>query len=42
MATTNAIKDLLEVTHDAENGLLFEKNISIPRAGTFPIRCNVY
>jgi hypothetical protein len=41
MATTNAIKDLL-VTHDAEYGLLFEKNISIPRAGTFPIRCNVY
>lgn len=28
MATTNAIKDLL-VTHDAENGLLFEKNISL-------------
>jgi hypothetical protein len=42
MTTTNAIKDLLEVTHDSENGLIFEKNVSIPRAGTFPIRCNVY
>jgi hypothetical protein len=42
MATMNAIKDLLEVTNDAENSLIFEKNVSIPRAGTFPIRCNVY
>ncbi|KUJ07456.1 alpha/beta-hydrolase [Mollisia scopiformis] len=42
MTTTNAIKDLLEVTKDDENGLVFEKNVSIPRAGTFPIRCNVY
>ena len=42
MSTTNAIKDLLEVTHDTENGLIFEKNVSIPRSGTFPIRCNVY
>lgn len=42
MTTTNAIKDLLEVTQDTENGLLFEKNVSIPRKGTFPIRCNVY
>ena len=42
MTNTNTIKDLLEVTHDTENGLIFEKNVSIPRAGTFPIRCNVY
>ncbi|KAF8865709.1 alpha/beta-hydrolase [Acephala macrosclerotiorum] len=42
MTTTNAIKDLLEITKDDENGLVFEKNVSIPRAGTFPIRCNVY
>lgn len=42
MTTTNAIKDLLEITKDDESGLVFEKNVSIPRAGTFPIRCNVY
>ncbi len=42
MTTTNTIRDLLEVTNDTENGLIFEKNVSIPRAGTFPIRCNVY
>lgn len=42
MITTNHIKDLLEITKDTENGLVFEKNVSIPRAGTFPIRCNVY
>lgn len=42
MTTTNTIRDLLEVTDDHENGLTFEKNVSIPRAGTFPIRCNVY
>jgi hypothetical protein len=36
------LRDLLEVTTDQENGLVFEKNVSIPRAGTFPIRCNVY
>jgi hypothetical protein len=42
MTTTNTIRDLLEVTTDTENGLIFEKNVSIPRAGTFPIRCNVY
>jgi hypothetical protein len=42
MTTTNTIRDLLEVTNDIENGLIFEKNVSIPRAGTFPIRCNVY
>lgn len=42
MTTTNTIRDLLEVTNDIENRLIFEKNVSIPRAGTFPIRCNVY
>lgn len=42
MTTTNAIKDLLEITKDEEHGLVFEKNVSIPREGTFPIRCNVY
>ena len=42
MTTTNEIKDLLEVTKDTENGLVFEKNVSIERKGTFPIRCNVY
>jgi hypothetical protein len=40
---SNAIKDLLEVTTDQENGLIFEKNVSIPlKASTLPIRCNVY
>jgi hypothetical protein len=42
MTTTNAIRDLLEVHEDKENGLIFEKNVSIPRESTFPIRCNVY
>jgi len=42
MTTTNPIKDLLEVHEDKENGLIFEKNVSIARTSTFPIRCNVY
>jgi hypothetical protein len=42
MTTTNTIRDLLEVTNNPEDGLVFERNVSIPRAGTFPIRCNVY
>lgn len=42
MTTTNPIRDLREVHEDKENGLIFEKNVSIPRDGTFPIRCNVY
>ncbi|RDW75213.1 hypothetical protein BP6252_06355 [Coleophoma cylindrospora] len=42
MAKTNALKDLLEITKDEENGLVFEKNVSIPRTGELPIRCNVY
>lgn len=42
MTDSIKIQDLLEVTEDKENGLIFEKHVSIPRAGTFPIRCNVY
>jgi hypothetical protein len=42
MTTTNPIRDLREVHEDNENGLVFEKNVSIPREGTYPIRCNVY
>jgi hypothetical protein len=42
MTNPNTLKDLLEVTEDKENGLIFEKNVSIPRTGTYPIRCNVY
>jgi hypothetical protein len=43
MSTTNKIIDLLEVTEDKENGLIFEKNVSIPlKASDLPIRCNVY
>jgi hypothetical protein len=39
----NTVKDLLQVTTDQENGLIFEKNVSIPlKASTLPIRCNVY
>ncbi|KIN09137.1 hypothetical protein OIDMADRAFT_100488 [Oidiodendron maius Zn] len=34
--------ELLEVIRDEENGLILEKNVSIPRGNTFPIRCNVY
>lgn len=42
MTTPNPLKYLLEITEDKENGLIFEKNRDIPRAGTFPVRCNVY
>ncbi|KAL3422096.1 x-pro dipeptidyl-peptidase (s15 family) protein [Phlyctema vagabunda] len=42
MAQTNSLKDLLEITKDDENGLVFEKNVSIPRGEDLPIRCNVY
>lgn len=42
MAQTNSLRDLLEVTKDDENGLIFEKNVSIPRKEELPIRCNVY
>lgn len=37
------IRDLKEVTHDQENGLIFEKNVSVPlKASELPVRCNVY
>ncbi|KAK2624296.1 hypothetical protein QTJ16_006246 [Diplocarpon rosae] len=41
--TTNTIKDILEVTEDRENSLIFEENVSVPlRSSDLPIRCNVY
>jgi hypothetical protein len=40
---TNEIRDLREVYEDQENGLIFEKNVSIPlRNSDLPVRCNVY
>ncbi|TEY86461.1 hypothetical protein BOTCAL_0008g00360 [Botryotinia calthae] len=43
MTTTNKIRDLLEVIEDKENGLVFERNVSIPiKASGLPVRCNVY
>jgi putative CocE/NonD family hydrolase len=40
---TPPIRDLLEVTEDAESGLTFMKNVSIPlRDSPLPIRANVY
>ncbi|KAM3155235.1 hypothetical protein ABEW05_004240 [Botrytis cinerea] len=43
MTTTNKIRDLLEVIEDKENGLVFEKNVSIPiKVSGLPVRCNVY
>jgi len=42
MTTTNPINDLLQITEDTEHGLIFEKNVSVPRGTDFPIRCNVY
>lgn len=42
VVTSNTIKDILEVHEDKENRLIFEKNVSIPRANEYPIRCNVY
>ncbi len=40
---TNTIRDLREVHEDPENGLVFEKNVSIPlRKSDLPVRCNVY
>ncbi|KAM5511611.1 x-pro dipeptidyl-peptidase (s15 family) protein [Fusarium oxysporum f. sp. phaseoli] len=39
----NRIRDLHETTVDEENGLIFEKNVSIPlKSSRLPIRCNVY
>jgi len=41
--TTNSIRNLLEITEDKENNLIFEKNVSIPlKASNLPVRCNVY
>lgn len=41
--STNQIRDLLEVTEDKENNLIFEKNVSVPlKASSLPVRCNVY
>lgn len=40
---SNLIRDILEITEDKENGLIFEKNVSIPlKSSDLPIRCNVY
>jgi hypothetical protein len=40
---TNITRDLLEITIDVENNLVFEKNVSIPlKASDLPVRCNVY
>ena len=37
------IRDIREVFEDEANGLVFEKNVSIPlKASDLPIRCNVY
>ena len=39
----NKIRDISEVVTDTENGLIFEKNISVPlRNSDLPIRANVY
>ncbi|KAF7919699.1 uncharacterized protein EAE97_011617 [Botrytis byssoidea] len=43
MTTSNKIRDISEVIEDKENGLVFEKNVSIPlKASDLPVRCNVY
>jgi hypothetical protein len=40
---TNEIRDLREVHEDVENGLIFEKNVSVPlKNSELPVRCNVY
>ncbi|KAH7146513.1 X-Pro dipeptidyl-peptidase protein-like protein [Dactylonectria macrodidyma] len=39
----NQLQDLLEVTTDKENDLIFEKNVNIPlKDSDLPVRCNVY
>ena len=39
----NKIQDIIEVVTDTENGLIFEKNISVPlRNSDLPIRANIY
>ncbi|KFY28340.1 hypothetical protein V491_00522 [Pseudogymnoascus sp. VKM F-3775] len=36
-------RDLLEITEDRENNLIFEKSVSVPlKASSLPVRCNVY
>ncbi|PVH82822.1 X-Pro dipeptidyl-peptidase protein-like protein [Cadophora sp. DSE1049] len=43
MSVSVTIRDLHEVTEDKENGLVFEKNVSVPlKASNLPVRCNVY
>ena len=43
MAATVAIRDLREIHEDNENGLIFEKNVSVPlKNSELPVRCNVY
>lgn len=42
-AQTPPLQDLLTVTEDSENGLVFMKNVSIPLKGSStPVRANVY
>ena len=39
----NQLRELLEVTVDKENSIIFEKNVSIPlKDSELPVRCNVY
>jgi hypothetical protein len=41
--TNNKIRDLLVITEDRENNLVFQKNVSVPlKASPLPVRCNVY
>lgn len=43
MAETNVIRDIKEVDYNLENGLIFEKNVSIPLQNSeLPVRCNIY
>lgn len=43
MYAANVIRDIKEYHQDTENGLIFEKNVSIPLKGSdLPIRANVY
>lgn len=38
-----SVKDIQENFEDKENGLFFEKNVSIPlKDSSLPVRCNVY
>lgn len=43
MSITIEIRDLLIITEDRENNLVFEKNVSVPlKDSILPVRCNVY